>query len=130
VHPSRIVIASGTALTAVAIVLPFVSSQATGAILGGWDAAWILIGMAPLLGAALLGERREGFSRPAAIITTAWAAVVTVAAVVKLLDAAGAVRSLQQIGVDASLGIGPWVMVAGAFAGIVGAALSSSRRLG
>lgn len=129
VHPSRIVIVVGTALAAGSTLLPFISSDPTGSVRGARETFPVVALLIPLLVAALLGDRREGFPRWGAVTAALVAAVAMILSVVKMIDAMRAVRDLQSIGIDAVIGLGPWVLAAGAFAGLMGAALSLSRRL-
>lgn len=129
VHPSRIVIVVGVVLAAASTLLPFVTSSPTGSVGGAAETFPVVALLLPLLVAALVGDRREGFTRWGAIVAASVAAAATILSVVKMIDAMRAVRDLQSIGIDAVIGLGPWVLSAGAFAGLMGAALSLSRRL-
>ena len=129
VHPSRIVILGGTAVAAVSTILPFISSDPTGTVRGVGETFPVVLLLIPLFVAALLGDRREGFTRAGAIAAAVVAGAATILAVQKMVDAMRAVHLLESIGIDAVVGIGPWLLAAGAFAGLMGAALSLSRRL-
>ncbi len=130
-HPSRIVILLGFTASAVSLPLPFINSQLTGATNGidgdAWPAVALLV---PVAIGAILGDRREGFGRWAAVLGALVGGAATVFAVQKLIDATRAVQLLDRVGVEASVGPGPWVLVAGCLTVLVGATLSLSRRIG
>ena len=110
--------------------LPFVTSEVTGAIRGARESLPVLIVLTPVVVAALLGDRREGFSRGGAIAAAFLSAVAVFLAVQKTVDAMQAANTLDTLGIAASVGIGPWVLVTGALACLVGSALSLSTRVG
>ncbi len=129
VHPSRIMIVAGVTLAVVSVPLPFITVQSGGSIQGPWESLPVIVVLAPLAVAALIGDRREGFSKTGAVVAAAVAAVGVLLAVVKMLDALKAVNSLQSRGIDAAIGVGPWVLAAGALAAMAGSALSLSRKI-
>ncbi|RPI22385.1 MAG: hypothetical protein EHM57_05365, partial [Actinobacteria bacterium] len=109
-HPSRIVIVTGTAVAAVATVLPFISSDSTGTVRGIEETFPVVALSFTQNVAALLGDRREGFTRSGAIAAAMLAGVATVLALQKMVDAMRAVHDLQSIGIEAVVGIGPWLL--------------------
>lgn len=130
-HPSRIVILLGFTASAVSLALPFITGQLTGATNGIDGDAWpAVILLAPVAIGAILGDRREGFGRWTAVLAALVAGGATVFAVQKLIDATRAVQLLERVGIEASVGPGPWVLIAGCLTVLVGATLSLSRRIG
>lgn len=130
-HPSRIIILGGFSAAAVSLVLPFVASPVTGTTNGVAGDAWpaVLI-LTPVALGAVLGDRREGFGRWTSVLAAFLGGVATVFAVQKLVDAFRAVQIHERVGIEASVGPGPWVLVTGCLLVLVGAALSLSRRIG
>jgi len=129
VHPSRWLIVGGSAVAALALLLPFISSPATGSVNGISGDAWPAVALlAPVVAMALLGDRREGFSAWATASSVLLTAAATLFAVQKLVDAVRATR-LDQAAGEVSVGIGAWVLVTGCVIALIGAAGTMSRRL-
>lgn len=130
-HPSRIVILTGTALGAVALVLPFVSSPLIGTINGIDGYAWPAVALAALPALlALLGDKREGFWTPLAllaIVATAGAALFSVA---KAIDAADAAQTARTLAGEGAVGVGAWVLLVAMVTALIGSVLTLSRRVG
>ena len=130
-HPSRIVILAGFVVAAASLALPFTNSELTGVTNGidgdAWPAVVLLL---PIAVGALLGDRREGFGRWVTVLAALGAAIATVFAVQKLVDATRAVQLYERVGIEANVGPGSWVLIAGCLTVLVGSTLSLSRRIG
>jgi len=125
------VILLGFTVAAVSLALPYINSQLTGATNGIAGDAWPAVALlVPVAIAAVLGDRREGFGRWAVVLSALVAGGATVFAVQKLIDATRAVQLLERVGIEASVGPGSWVLIAGCLTVLVGATLSISRRIG
>ena len=130
-HASRIAILTGFLVASVSLFLAFVTAASRGSFNGLEGAAWpAVVILAPLAAAAVLGDRREGFGLWGALLAALVAGLATVFAVQKLVDAIQATRVLQSLGVEASTGWGPWLLLAGTVGVLVGTGLSLSRRIG
>lgn len=130
-HASRIVILTGFLIASASLFLAFVTAASHGSFNGIEGAAWpAVVILAPLAAAALVGDRREGFALWGTLLTALVAGLATLFAVQKLVDAIQATRVLQSLGVDATTGWGPWLLLTGTIGVLVGAGLSLSRRLG
>lgn len=125
------VILLGFTVAAVSLALPYINSQLTGATNGIAGDAWPAVALlVPVAIAAVLGDRREGFGRWAVLLSALVGGGATVFAVQKLIDATRAVQILERVGIEASVGPGSWVLIAGCLTVLVGATLSISRRIG
>jgi hypothetical protein len=127
VHRSRIVIITGVVVTGLALFLP----QARFPIIGTADGfaadTWPL--MLPLVSVAVLalvGDRGEGHRVPAATVGLLLSCAALAFAVVKVIDAVAAVGPIE----GAAVGVGTWVVAAGAALAVVGSLLAFSRRIG
>lgn len=116
-------------MAAAALALPFISSEPTGTFGGLREAAPVVVLLVGVAIAAVVGDKREGFSRVGAVVAALVAGLAVILAVQKMLDAMRAVRGLESLGIDASMGIGPWLLAGGAIIVLMGAAMSLSRRL-
>jgi hypothetical protein len=130
-HTSRVVILAGTLLGAAALLMPFVSSPMTGSVNGIEGYAWPAVALAavPAL-MALVGDRREGFLTPfalLAIVITAGAALFSVA---KAIDAADAAQTARTLLGEGSVGTGTWVLLVAMLTVLTGSVLTLSRRVG
>lgn len=123
-HPWRIVALVGAGFTVLSLPFPFVTLPALGAIDGIEAAAWpALLPLAPLVLAAVLGDRRRGlrlFGVMAALLAAAGAVLY---AALKLTDAVLAVRAAS----GGSLGSGGFVLLGGALVCLGGAATAAVR---
>ena len=129
-HPSRIVIIAGTALGAVALLFPFVSTPLTGSINGIEGYAWpavALISVPALL--SLIGDRREGFHPPIALLSIVIAAGAALFSVAKAIDATGAAQEARTLLGEGSVGTGAWVLLVAMLTVLAGAVLTLSRRV-
>jgi hypothetical protein len=124
-HRSRSIGLAGIAISAVALALPFVTVTGLGTIGGVAADAWpALIPGGALALVTLTGDRREAPATWVAAAGCLLGAGMLAFALVKLADARTAVAEA-----GGSLGVGAWVMVAGAGIALVGAAAGFSRRL-
>ncbi len=129
-HPSRIVIVAGTGIGAVSLLLPFLTAPLLGTINGAGAAAGAAVVLLLVPAAvALLGDRREGFGLPTALITAGCAAAATIFAAAKVVDALAAARDVRAAGVAAQVGPGPWTLLAGCAVVVAGIIASLSRRV-
>ena len=130
-HPSRVVILSSAFVGAVALLMPFVSSPMTGSINGIDGYAWPAVALAAVPAVfALIGDRREGFWTPLAllaIVITSGAALFTVA---KAIDAADAAQTARTLIGEGSIGAGTWILVVAMIGSLFGSVWSLSRRVG
>lgn len=121
-HPARLVVLAGVLVTGLAVLLPFASLPVVGTLDGvdadGWP---VLIPVAPVMLAALVGDRTLGHRARSGIPALIAACVALVFAAAKAADAVGAVRDA---GEGASLGVGPWVMLAGTLILVAGEVLA------
>lgn len=129
VHASRRIILAGSIVAAAALALPFITSEPTGPLGGVREAAPVVVLLVAVAITAVVGDRREGFPRAGAVVASLVAGIAVILAVHKMLDAMRAVRGLESLGIDASMGIGPWLLAGGAIIVLMGAAMSLSRRL-
>ncbi len=123
-HRSRLMILAGAALALVSLPLPHVRLPELGSVNGfdgdSWPAAVVLLVLAAL---AMGGDRGEGFGVPRALAAVALAGVAVVFTAFKLADA------LEAVDEAGSVGIGLWVLAAGALLALAGAVFSLSRKL-
>jgi len=125
VHRSRLLAVVGVFAAAASMGLPFIALDDLGTI-GGIEAdAWpVFFFLGPLLVLLIFGDRREAPARPIIWTGLALAAGGLAFAIVKAVDARLAVADAA-----GSVGAGPWVLIAGAGAALIGTALGFSRRL-
>jgi len=130
-HPSRWLLLAGGVLGLASLGTAYlvVPSRTTiGGIDGaGWPGA-VLLGLVGLVG--LVGDRREGLQPILAIGVALLAALATVFAVEKTVDAVLAARRLTALGIPAHPGAGIWLLAGGAVVALAGSAVGLSRRLG
>jgi len=127
VHRSRIVVLIGILITGVAVLLPFTRSPAAGTVNGIDGAAWpALLPLAIVLLIAVVGDRVEGNRLIPGIISTIFSCLAVVFTVVKINDGLLSVRGTE----EASMGIGPWVLLAGTVIVVAGSLLGFTRRVG
>jgi hypothetical protein len=131
VHASRLIIVAGTGVGAVSLLLPFLSAPLLGSINGAGAAAGaaVVVLLVPAA-VAVLGDRHEGFGLVAALVAAACAAAATIFAAAKVVDALAAARDVRDAGVTATVGAGPWTLLAGCAIVLVGIIASLSRRVG
>jgi hypothetical protein len=121
-HPGRLVVAAGIVLSGLAVLLPFATFPVIGTVDGVEADAWpVLLPLALVLVFALAGDRTLGHRARSGIPSLITACVAGVFASAKVADAIGAV---QDAGEGATLGAGPWVMLAGTVIAIVGEVLA------
>lgn len=121
-HPARLVVTAGVALSGLAVLLPFATLPVVGTIDGVDADAWpVLIPLAPVLLLSLVGDRTLGHRARSGIPALVSACAAAVFASAKLADAVGAVRDA---GEGASVRAGPWVMLAATIVVIVGELLA------
>ncbi len=123
-HRSRVMMLAGTALSLVSLPLPHIRLPVTGTVNGfdgdSWPAAVVLLVLTAL---AVTGDRGEGFGVARALAAVAMAGVAVVFTSFKLTDA------LEAVDEAGSVGIGLWVLAAGALLALAGAVFSLSRKL-
>lgn len=123
-HPWRIVTLVGAAFAVLSLPFPFATLPTLGAIDGIDAAAWpALLPLAPLVLAAVIGDRRRGLRSLGVIAALLAAAAAVLYAALKLTDAVLAVRSAS----GASLGSGGFVLLGGALLCLGGAATAAVR---
>jgi hypothetical protein len=123
-HPWRIVSLVGAGFAALSLPFPYVTLPALGAIDGVEAVAWpALLPLAPLLLAAIAGDRRRGL-RPLGVLAALVAAAAAVLfASLKLSDAILAVRGAA----GGALGSGGFVLLGGTLVCLGGAATAAVR---
>ena len=124
-HRSRLIILVGWAIVLTAMFLPFVEVPSQGSINGFDGDAWpalILVSIPALL--SVLGDRKEGFRRSLALIAIASAGGAVVFAALKIADAAKAADAGS-----GSIGIAPWLLIAGCVVALAGAVTSLTSKL-
>ncbi len=130
-HPARLLIVAGAALAAASLGTAYLvvptSARIDGVEGAAWPAAVLVVGIAL---AVVTGDRREGLVSWAALLVSILAAVATIFAAQKVVDAYAAAGDLTAVGIPASPGAGPWLLLAGTVTVLIGAAFGLSRRLG
>ncbi|MFQ5947704.1 MAG: hypothetical protein ACE5KX_02440 [Acidimicrobiia bacterium] len=125
-HRSRIVVLVGAALAAGSLPLPFMRRPEFGTTNGLEGDAWpVLLLLAPVVIFAAFGDRAEGSGPIGAITSIGFSGLAVLFAVVKLTDAATAVRNIDEGGI----GVGAWVLVAASLVVLTGTGLGLSRRV-
>ena len=85
-----------------------------------------MLALLPVALMAVLGDRGEGHRLPAATAGLILSCAALVFAVVKVIDAVAAVGPIE----GAAVGVGIWVVAAGAGLAVLGSLLAFSRRIG
>ncbi len=130
-HPARLLIVAGAALATVSLGTAYLVVPASSNIDGFEGAAWPAAMVVVMIALAVVaGDRREGLVSWAALLVSILAAVATIFAAQKVVDAYAAAGDLAAVGIPARPGTGPWLLLAGTVTVLVGAALGLSRRLG
>ena len=123
-HRSRLVILAGAVLALVSLPLPHIRLPVAGSVNGfdgdSWPAALLLVALAAL---AVAGDRGEGFGAAQAVAAIGIAGIAVVFTSFKLAD------GLEAVDEAGSIGIGMWVLVAGALSGLAGSVFGLSRKL-
>jgi hypothetical protein len=123
-HPWRPISLVGIAFAAVSLLFPFVTLPLLGVLDGISADAWpALLPLLPVAFAAALGDWTLSPRPWAAVALILLACSSVLFSVVKVVDANGAVSSVD----DASLGAGPLVLLAGAVITLAGCVVSLSR---
>ena len=124
-HRSRLLLVAAAIVGLGALFLPFVTFDQQGTVNGfdgyAWPAAAVLAIPAVV---ALVGDRAESLRTAIAVVTIALCSLAVVLGAFKLADAASA-ADLE----TASLGAGPWILMAACVGGLAGAVSSLSRRI-
>ena len=126
-HRSRILIISGAVVAGLALFLPQARFPVIGAPDGFTADTWPV--MLPLVLVALLavvGDWAEGLRLPAAATGLLLSCAALAFAVAKVIDAVSAVRSIE----GAAVGVGTWMVGAGAGLAVLGSLLAFSRKIG
>ncbi len=126
-HRSRILILIGALLAGLALFLPHARFPGIGAADGFTADTWpVMLALLPVALMAVLGDRGEGHRLPAATAGLILSCAALVFAVVKVIDAVAAVGPIE----GAAVGVGIWVVAAGAGLAVLGSLLAFSRRIG
>ena len=126
-HRSRILILVGALLAGLALFLPQARFPGIGAADGFTADTWpVMLALLPVALMAVLGDQGEGHRLPAAAAGLILSCAALVFAVVKVIDAVTAVGPIE----GAAVGVGTWVVAAGAGLAVLGSLLAFSRRIG
>ena len=124
-HPWRIVTLSGSAICALALLLPLASFPVIGPVDGIDGQAWpVFIPIGLILLMVLVAPWREGLPPVPGVTAVILAASAVAFAAVKFADAVVAARDAA-----GSLGAGSWLLLAGTVVVGIGGVLSLSRKV-
>jgi len=125
-HPWRIVTLAGSAITALALLLPLASFPVIGPVDGFDGQAWpVFIPLGLVLLMVVLGPWSEGLPTVLGSTAVILAASAVVFAAVKFADAVVAARDG-----GGSIGTGSWLVLAGTVTVAIGCVISLSRKVG
>jgi hypothetical protein len=129
-HPSRIALVGGALIGLASLPLGFLHSDLLGAVSGVEADAWPAVALlAAAATAGLFGDRHEGLPAAGTVLVVLLTAAAAVFAIAKLVDAGTAADVATASGGSATIGAGPWVLVAAAVGSTAGAVATTSRRV-
>jgi hypothetical protein len=124
-RPFRLIVIGGTGFGVLAMLLPFASFPVVGAVDGISADAWpALLPLMIVVVISLTGRWDAGLEGPTGVVAVLSAALALVFSVVKLTDAAIAVRDAA----GASVGPGPYVLIAAVVVVLGGSAAGAMGR--